>query len=204
MGEIYYIGGSPCCGKSTVAERIKEVYGFQYYKVDDDLFHFMAKGAEEGDEWLKKISGMSLDEFWLRDPRILNRESQITYKKLFPFFLDKIDKLEKDTPIITEGAAFLPSLMHELGIDKSRYLCMIPTKEFQIKHYSKREWVEEYLSSCTDKKTAFTNWMQRDVLFALSVREQAEALEYKTLVIDGSKSVDEIFKLVARTFELAR
>ena len=37
MRQTYYIGGSPCCGKSTVAEMIAKKYNFEYLKVDDLL-----------------------------------------------------------------------------------------------------------------------------------------------------------------------
>jgi len=33
----YYIGGSPCSGKSTIAEIAAEKYGLFYFKVDDFL-----------------------------------------------------------------------------------------------------------------------------------------------------------------------
>ena len=204
MKEIYYMGGSPCCGKSTIAEMISERYGFQYYKVDDDLFNFIEKGAEDGDEWLKYISGMSLDQLWLRNPITLNEEALITYKKLFPYFIGELNKLDENTPIITEGAAFLPFLINELGVDKAHYFYMIPTREFQMKHYLKREWVADYLASCSDKKTAFTNWMERDVLFATSVREQAKALGYKGFIVDGSKSIADTFGLVAEAIGLVK
>ena len=31
--KTYFIGGSPCSGKSTVAEMLSEKYGFYYYKL---------------------------------------------------------------------------------------------------------------------------------------------------------------------------
>ena len=34
---VLFIGGSPCSGKSTVAERISKEYGAYYFKVDDFL-----------------------------------------------------------------------------------------------------------------------------------------------------------------------
>ena len=43
MGEIcfmidtYYIGGSPCRGKSTIAEILSKKYNLHYFKVDDYL-----------------------------------------------------------------------------------------------------------------------------------------------------------------------
>ena len=37
MEGLYIIGGSPCSGKSTIAEMIAEKYDFNYFKVDDYL-----------------------------------------------------------------------------------------------------------------------------------------------------------------------
>lgn len=37
MINIYYIGGSPCAGKSTVAEILSQKYDLYYFKVDDFL-----------------------------------------------------------------------------------------------------------------------------------------------------------------------
>lgn len=35
---IYFIGGSPCSGKSTVTEILSKKYDLYYFKVDDFLF----------------------------------------------------------------------------------------------------------------------------------------------------------------------
>ena len=39
---ILFIGGSPCSGKSTVAERIAKEYSAYYFKVDDFLDDFLS------------------------------------------------------------------------------------------------------------------------------------------------------------------
>jgi hypothetical protein len=201
LNHIYFIGGSPCCGKSTIAERISEAYGFQYYEPDKHLMQFIAKGGADGDEWLKYISMMSMDDSWLREPEVLNAEELITYEKLLPYFVAGLEQLSKNTPIITEGAAYLPDLIYKLGVDKSRYICMVPTKEFQIKYFSKREWVGDYLSPCSDKEKAFSNWMGRDVLFALAALKQARDKGYETLIVDGSKSIEENYRFVIEVFK---
>lgn len=41
MEGLYIIGGSPCSGKSTIAEMIAEKYDFIYFKVDDYLEQYM-------------------------------------------------------------------------------------------------------------------------------------------------------------------
>lgn len=51
---ILCIGGSPCAGKNTVAERISKEYGAYYYKVDDHIDEFINLAAEKGYTTCKK------------------------------------------------------------------------------------------------------------------------------------------------------
>lgn len=47
---IYYIGGSPCSGKSTTAKILSEKYGLYYFAVDDYLDKYLESGAKKGYE----------------------------------------------------------------------------------------------------------------------------------------------------------
>jgi len=123
----------------------------------------------------------------------------VSPRRLFSSSFYSSQKLDKNTPIIAEGAAFLPSLIRTA---KTHYICIVPTKEFQIKHYSDRTWVNDYLSSCSDREKAFKNWMERDALFAVSTLNQAKEIGYATLIVDGSKSIEENFQFIIETFEL--
>ena len=198
MSKIYYIGGSPCCGKSTISEMISQKYDFNYYRVDDDLFDFIEKGAAEGDELLSRISVMSADELWLREPIVLHKEELMVYDKLFPYFVSKIRAFDKSKPLIVEGNALLPELMKKLGVNKSDYVCITPTKEFQIEQYQKREWVDDYLADSSDKLQAFANWMDRDALFAEVVRKQGRNLEYTGFIVDGTISISQMFNIIVK------
>jgi len=202
MDNIYFLGGSPCCGKSTIAEFINKKYGFQYYKPDDFLREYIQKGKDDGNEWLKYIANMPMDKIWLRDPQLLNKEELLTYEHLFPYFISDLNNFSKDIPIITEGAAFLPNLIDQLQVDKVHYICIVPTKEFQINHYKKRSWINDYLSTYPNKEKAFNNWMERDSLFASAVLNQAKDIGYETLIVDGQKSVDENLLFVEKYFKM--
>ncbi|MBQ7776935.1 MAG: hypothetical protein IJ379_13545 [Lachnospiraceae bacterium] len=96
----------------------------------------------------------------------------------------------------------MPELMQGQKIPKERYICMTPTKEFQIEHYSRREWVPYVLEGCSDKVQAFENWMMRDILFAEAVRKQCEETGYVSLVTDGQRGIEETVELVSRQFGL--
>ena len=123
-----------------------------------------------------------MDELWLRQPQIINDEELCTYENLFPYFLSALEKMSSDTPIITEGACFLPFMVDRAQIDKAHYICVVPSKDFQIKHFKKRLpiWINDYLSfhqgGCADKEKAFDNWMEHIMVVGNWLRDK-EATE---------------------------
>ena len=100
------------------------------------------------------------------------------------------------------GAAYLPVLAKQLQVPNNRYLSITPTKDFQVFHYSQREWVPYVLAECSDKSKAFDNWMERDALFAKAVQKQCADAGYASIVHHGEIPVDEMIARVAAHFEL--
>jgi 2-phosphoglycerate kinase len=202
MSKIYLIGGSPCSGKSTVAEIIAKKYGFHYFKVDDYLNKYMEKGKEKGKPFATKALRMSPDEIWLRNPDEQTEEEIEIYREIFEFVLEDLKNITNSDGIITEGAAFLPELVHSIGIDTNSYICIVPTKEFQYQHYKQRPWVPYILKDCSDKEQAFENWMERDAMFAIFAKHSAEKLGYKTILTDGISDINAVVKQVCNAFML--
>ena len=80
--KILIMGGSPCSGKSTIAEMIAREYGAHYFKVDDFLGEFMARAAAEGKETCQRYQGLSPDEIWLEDPAVQCRDEFLIYEEI--------------------------------------------------------------------------------------------------------------------------
>jgi hypothetical protein len=79
---------------------------------------------------------------------------------------------------------------------------MVPSSSFQLEHYKKRDWVNDYLISCSDPKQAFDNWMYRDIHFSKIVRNEAMKNQMNLIVVDGSKSIKENFDFIVEKFNL--
>lgn len=195
--EIYYIGGSPCSGKSTVAEALALQYGLAYFKADDYLEDFTIRGAAAGFPVCQRILRMSADETWLRPPHVQYQEEFDFYAEVAPFVAAKLAELQAPR-VIAEGAAFLPRLM----LRAAHYIAITPSREFQISRYSLRPWVAHVLRDCSDKELAFANWMERDALFAEEIRRQCGQLGLTHLLTDGSVSPEERLRQVAARFHL--
>lgn len=199
---IFWIGGSPCCGKSTISEMLIKEFGFEYYKCDDHLDRFMKLGVEEGNELMTSVSKKSKDEIWLRDVDEQVEEEFDFYRYALKVIEEDIKKGYEGRKVVVEGAALLPEFMERNNVSADRYLCMTPTKEFQLDKYSQREWVKGYLSDCTKPEEAFENWMKRDIEYAKIVKKEAEKLNYRTIEIDGERDVERIYQEVKAVFGL--
>ena len=199
---IYYIGGSPCAGKSSVAEILSKKHDLYYFKTDDFLDRYMQTGARKGYPVCRKVTSMNAEQIWMREPFIQCREEFDIYREIFEFVETDLKQIDWKGGIITEGAAYLPELMKQSGIPDSRYISITPAKEFQITHYRERDFVPLVLEGCSDKEKAFRNWMDRDVLFAQEVQRQCQKENYISVINDGTMEMDELANLVAAHFEL--
>lgn len=196
--KAYIIGGSPCSGKSTIANYIADNFALSYFKVDDRLEHYIDLGAERGYSVCSKIRSMTAEETWMRSPQVQAAEELAFYKEIFPFILQDMEDFL--SPMIAEGAAFLPELVKTISVEG--YICVTPTRQFQIEHYGQREWVKYVLQDCSDPKKAFANWMERDALFAEHVRQRCKDFGVVSLITDGLQTADKQIEAVLRHFML--
>lgn len=201
MKQIYYIGGSPCSGKSTVAEHIAESLGFKYFKVDDHLDRYMKMASKDEKPYAREVSEMSADEIWMRSPSVQNEEEFALYREFFPYIQKDLEEIESEN-IITEGASYLPEFAKQLHLDQNQYFCIVPSKTFQYEHYKERPWIWYVLEGCSNKEQAFENWMERDVLFGKQVYQEAIRLGYTAFMNDGTRSIEEMIQMVCKAFHI--
>ncbi len=203
MRKIYFVGGSPCAGKSTVCEDISKKYDLYYFKVDDFLDKYMKKAALNDKPLCKKNLSMTFEEIWMRDPVTQKDEELGIYKEIFEYVIHDLENISCDKDILTEGCAYLPTLIKKLGVQNTSYLAIIPTKDFQILHYQKRPYVSSMLEGCLNKKEAFGNWMERDFLFSKEIERECKNENFKVIINDGKTNIDEIIMEVVNHFDIS-
>lgn len=202
LDHVYWIGGSPCSGKSTIADRIACEFGMVVYRCDDAYDEHLQKIGAEGQPVFHRIAGAHADEIWLRPVERQIGEALQLYREEFPFILDDLLDSPADRPIVAEGAALLPELVSPLHLDPRRACWIVPSEAFQRRHYEQRAWRHDVLHECSDPARGWDNWMRRDAGFAREVSCQATAGGNHLVVVDGTRSLDEVFKDVRTWFAL--
>ncbi|MBK8905781.1 MAG: hypothetical protein IPM53_31655 [Anaerolineaceae bacterium] len=202
FAQAYILGGSPCSGKSTIAERLSQEFQLAYYKVDDHERAHSARCSPERHPVMHRLKGMSWEEIWMRPVPEQVEEEFAYYRERFAMIVQDLQAFDPEKPLILEGAAYLPELLEQSGANPQRVIFLVPSREFQYEYYRQRPWIHGILKECKDPSQAFDNWMMRDHLFGQSILAQARARKYAMLLVDGTLTLQKQYEWVKANFGL--
>jgi 2-phosphoglycerate kinase len=137
----YWIGGSPCSGKSSIAARLAGRFGLQVYSCDDHFPAHQRQADSRQHPNLHSLSMMSWNEIWMRPVDIQVEAVFKVYREEFKMILDDLHSLESGRPILAEGAALLPELLIDLLHDPTKAVWVVPKPDFQL-HIFQRDHAE--------------------------------------------------------------
>ena len=201
---VYWLGGSPCSGKSSIAKILAKQFGLRVYKCDDYFDTHLQQATPDAQPHFYRIGQMSWDEIWMRPVNEQVTSEIAIYREQFAMILDDLRTMPDDKPILVEGAALLPDLVASLLPRSEQATFIVPTEQFQKKTYAQREWIQDMLSQCRDPGQAFANWMDRDVGFGRWVVDTAVAHNLHVLTVNGSRTISENAAYIAAHFGLSR
>lgn len=207
LSHIYWIGGSPCSGKTSIARMLTEEQGFRYYKSDDFYDDHLLRSQPALQPKLNKLKGLSWGQYWSDQFCSISVEQQTKdtidiYEEQFPMMIEDLLSLPSSTPIIVEGAIVLPQRLAPLLEHSNQAIWLLPTSGFQITKYAQRPWVHDVLELTEDPEEAFRNWMQKEIGFARKIEEATRLHDFKFLKVDGNTSLEETFNYVKNHFKL--
>jgi hypothetical protein len=204
LSHVYWIGGSPCSGKSSIAERLIQRYGYQSYNCDDAFGRHAKQVTLQAQPTFFRVTHMAWEALWMRPVDVRVQDAIRVYHEEWGMIIADLLALPSDLPIIAEGAALLPALAHGVVADLRQAIWVVPSEAFQREHYPQRgAWVQEILHQCTDPEQALRNWMDRDVAFASWVSEEARQRGLELLAVDGARTIDEYAAIVEAHFGFA-
>lgn len=196
----YWIGGSPCAGKSSIAALLAARHGLRHFECDAGASSRMDRMAGLGLPAYDQLAALDTCARLARPPEWQVELEVAFYGEQFRFLLDE---LPDEVPLLVEGADLLPALLAGAGVPLDRSVWIVPTAGFQLRHYADRPWVGPYLATCPDPAAAFDSWMQRDVGYARHVRTTAEQLGGRVITVDGRHPLEQTASLVEQHFGLS-
>jgi len=203
LAHVFWMGGSPCSGKSSIAKLLSDRYELQVYNCDDAFYEHGKRVTPLGQPAFHQVLNMTWDEIWMRPVGVQLTEEIAIYREEFGMIIKDLLALPRSPPILAEGAALLPDCVHDVLLNSWQAIWVVPTESFQRTHYPNRgRWVQEILSQCKNPDQAFQNWMDRDVAFVRWVAKRATDLGLELLQVGGKRMIAENAEIVEAHFQL--
>jgi hypothetical protein len=208
MKHVYWLGGSPCAGKTTISHIIAQEFGWQTYHIDREVEHYLERANAQAHLHLTAYREMGLKRFLLQSAKSQLELILGMSAEQYTFILEDIAQFPEDVPILVEGANIRPQDVAQHLSDSSHALWLVPTEEFQLDVYPHRgTWVQDVLRHNFDDDTkvdVFEQWMERDAMMARWAAQNAESLGIRVIMVDGSVSLLDNAEIVMKHFGLLK
>lgn len=206
MQHVYWIGGSPCAGKTTIAHIIAQEYGWQTIHLDRHMEEYLQRAKEEQHPTLARYRKDGLQMFLSQTAEEQFSAVQQLSHEQFEFILDTIRQFDSDSPILVEGANILASDVIRVVSELNHVVWLVPTEEFQLQTYPRRgTWVLDVLRQNFPEEQrvdVFEQWMLRDTLMAEWTANQARMHNIPVRIVDGTLTIRENAQFVGQHFGL--
>src|ERR1700674_6046136 len=107
-GNVFWLGGSPCAGKSSISEILASRFGLDVYHVDEAFETHLQRVDPVRQPALMKWRESSWNERWMQPIENLVQDVIACYQEHFALVYEDILKMSKEKFLIVEGAALLP------------------------------------------------------------------------------------------------
>jgi 2-phosphoglycerate kinase len=203
LSHVYWIGGSPCAGKSSIAKTLATTYGLRLYQADEAFSRHEKIVIAQQQPIFYRLTHLSTEELWMRPVELQVSEEFMLYHEEFPIILEDLLALPTSQPILAEGAAMLPACVIPQLLNPHHAIWIVPTAEFQLDHYRRRAWAKDIVKDCIYPERAFQNWMERDIRFATAIKNEVQQHGMSVIVVDGTHSLAENTEIVTQHFQLS-
>lgn len=199
---VYWLCGSPCTGKSTLAQMLATHFDWQLYASDDWFRSHRTRATPTAHPTFHRIAHLRGDALWLRPMQEQIATEIHFFADQFNLVVEDLTRLlqETDKPLLFEGAAALPHQVKAILPREGHAFWLIPTESFQRHYYAQRPWIHTVLAETSAPEQAFANWMGRDAGLARWLEGQLREHAMPWLAVDGTLSVEATFALLVAHF----
>ncbi|KOU58124.1 hypothetical protein ADK57_36765 [Streptomyces sp. MMG1533] len=204
LRHVYWMGGGSGAGKSTIARRLADRYGWRLYATDDVMRDHAGRTTPERAPLLHEFIAMNMDERWLnRSPEVMLETFHWFRGEGFGLIVEDLLRLPQEPCVIVEGFRLLPRLVKPLLAAPERAVWLLPTPDFrQAAIRSRSVPAERFVRKTSDPAKAGRNIAERDHMFTRRLKVETERLQLRAIRVDTTMTEDDLAEQVTTAFRL--
>jgi hypothetical protein len=205
LRHVYWIGGGSGAGKSTIARRLADRYGWRRYATDDVMSDHAGRTTPDDAPFLHAFIAMDMDERWVkRSPETMLETFHWFRGEGFGLIVEDLLRLPPEPRVVVEGFRLLPHLVKPLLAGPGHAVWLLPTPDFrQAAIHSRATPGEGFIWKTSDPEKAARNIAERDEMFRKRLVEETKRLELPAIEVDSTMTEDDLDGQVTEAFGAA-
>ncbi|MFE4424155.1 shikimate kinase [Streptomyces sp. NPDC056817] len=206
LRNVFWIGGGSGAGKSTIARRLADRYGWRLYATDDVMHDHARRTTPEVAPHLHKFIAMDMDERWVsRTSEVMLETFHWFQGEGFGLIIEDLLRLPQEPCVIVEGFRLLPRLVKPLLAAPEHAVWLLPTPDFRQAAIQSRSVPGQgfvWKTKTSDPAKAGRNIAVRDHMFTRRLEEETGRLQLHTIHVDTTMTEDDLTEQVTTVFGL--
>ena len=215
LSHVYWIGGGPAAGKSTISKRLASEFGFTLYDGDQHWFEHLETATPDANPvghrlHLTRERGESFNWFFGRTGEEIAKDELEMARIDFDHAVDDLSRLPDDAPVIVDAFLGFPELVFRVA-DSDRAVFLIATDEFQKEIWDRRttegdslfrDRFTQVMNSCMDSEAALNSHIDSHSVKKSFMADDCERRGATLMVTGGSIDLEEAYAAVKKHFHL--
>jgi hypothetical protein len=209
LSHVFWIGGPPDSGKTTVATVVADaLHGVPYHQDRHEMDHLKradpVRYPMNAGLW-NRVGNLSeadlFEDLWLgQSPADGALHARLVWEERLGLICEDLLELPMDRPIVAEGPGFFPRAILPLIPAPSHAMWLVPTEAFKRASHARRN-KSAWRTMTSDPERAYRNHIERDLLMAGMYRTELGAGNLPWIEVDGIDDADAVAKRVVRHFQ---
>jgi hypothetical protein len=198
LAHVLWIGGPPCCGKTSIARALAGRHGLRAYHADARTWEHHDKALERGFPAAARWESMTPDEQWLADVDDMVELSLAANEERCLLMIEDVETLPCAPLTVVEGTPLLPWLLADRLASRDHAVWLVPSPGFQRARLEERPRVT--FERTSEPARALENRIRRELRVGEEIERDARARGFDVLRVDGSCRLEEMTAAVESIF----
>lgn len=210
LAHVFWIGGPPDGGKSTVAALIASAIDGETYHFDRHEMDHLRRATPErfphNAALFRRVEDLSeagfVEETWVaHSVADMARTTRLIWEERLPLVIEDLLAMPTDTPIIAEGPGFFPTTIEPLLSRPQQAIWLLPSAAFKRASHARRQKTA-FRDLTSNPGLALDNHITRDLLLTETYRQELTSSTLSWIEITGRDPAEVIARQVMAQFGL--